>query len=502
VEGTANPKNMLFNSLVFILGFLPITLAVFQLARRFGGARVALAWLTAASLFFYGWWNPIYLLLLVSSIGFNYTFGLWVSRPGSSRMLLTLGIGTNLGLLGYFKYAGFVVDSFSAIVGNGPTVGGTVLPLAISFFTFQQIAYLVDAYRGRAGERDFLRYCMFVSFFPQLIIGPIVLHREMFPQLRSGRLGILTTRNLAVGGTIFILGLGKKVILADSLAGSADPIFDAAAAGAILTLPQAWTGALAFLFQVYFDFSGYSDMAIGLAYMFGLRLPINFASPFKARSIIDFWRRWHITLSRFLRGYLYIPLGGNRRGEGRQYTNLMVTMLLAGLWHGAGWTFVAFGGLNGLFLVINHLWIGFRARHPDSLALPPFTGHALTLFVLVVSFVFFRADDFGTAFRVLAAMTGLNGVNLTEGLILDVLMIGLAAFIALALPDVQQVVGRFSPAVERLPPYRGWLARPLLWRPNLRWATGIALVMAVVLVRMAFDIYEKTDPHEFVYFQF
>ena len=313
---------MLFSSLEFILGYLPVTLAVFYFARRVWGTRVALAWLTAASLFFYGWWNPAYLLLLVGSIGFNYIFRLWLSRPGSARLLLALGIGANLGLLGYFKYAGFFVANFGAVSGNGPTVEGIVLPLAISFFTFQQIAYLIDAYRGQAGERNLLRYCMFVSFFPQLIAGPIVLHREMLPQLHSDRFGNLTARKLAVGGTIFILGLGKKVILADSLAGSADPIFDAAAGGATLTLLEAWIGALAFTFQIYFDFSGYSDMAIGLAYMFGLRLPINFDSPYKAGSIIDFWRRWHMTLSRFLRDYLYIPLGGNRKGEGRRYINL------------------------------------------------------------------------------------------------------------------------------------------------------------------------------------
>jgi len=290
--------------------------------------------------------------------------------------------------------------------------------------------------------------------------------------------------------------------LADTLAGSADPIFDAAAGGATLTLLEAWIGALAFTFQIYFDFSGYSDMAIGLAYMFGLRLPVNFDSPYKAGSIIDFWRRWHITLSRFLRNYLYVPLGGNRKGEGRRYANLMVTMLLGGLWHGAGWTFVAWGGLHGLFLVINHLWIGLRARHPDSLALPPFTSHALTLFVVVVAWVFFRADSFPTAIHVLAAMSGLNGIGLSEGLHLHVLMIGLAAFVAVALPNVQEIMGRFSPAVERLPSYRGWLARPLLWRSNMRWATGVSLVLVVILIRIGYSLYRALEPHEFIYFQF
>ena len=483
---------MLFNSLEFIVGFLPITVAGFYLARRFGGTRVALAWLTAASLFFYGWWNPIYLVLLVGSIGFNYKFGLWVSRPGASRMLLALGIYANLMLLGYFR----------SVIGGDPTVDGVLLPLAISFFTFQQIAYLVDAFRGGLGERSLLRYCLFVSFFPQLIAGPIVHHRGMLPQMISSRLSSLNSRNLAVGGTIFILGLGKKVILADSLGGSADPIFEGAAQGSALTLVEAWSGALAYTFQIYFVFSGYSDMAIGLGYMFGFRLPINFDSPYKAGSMIDFWRRWHITLSRFLRSYLYIPLGGNRKGEARRYTNLLVTMLLGGLWHGAGWTFVAWGGLHGLFLIVNHVWIGMRERHPNSLALPPFTGHALTMFVVIVTWVFFRADDFGTVFRFFAGMGVLNGADLYGGVRLDVLKIGLAAFVAVALPNVQEIMGRFSPAFERPRQYRGWLARPLSWRPNLRWATGISLVTVVIVIKIAIDIYSGLDPHEFIYFQF
>jgi alginate O-acetyltransferase complex protein AlgI len=298
------------------------------------------------------------------------------------------------------------------------------------------------------------------------------------------------------------LGLGEKVILADGLSNSADPIFDAAAQGAALTSIEAWIGAAAYTFQIYFDFSGYSDMAIGLAYMFGIRLPINSDSPYKSGSIIDFWRRWHITLSRFLRSYLYVPLGGNRKGETRRYGNLMFTMLLGGLWHGAGWTFVAWGSMHGLFLVINHIWIDLRNRHQNVPALPHFTGPALSLFAVVVAWVFFRAADFGTSFRILTAMSGLNGGGLPDGWSSQVLMVGLGALFALVLPDVQQIMGRFSPTIESPRPYHGRLARPLSWSPNLRWAIIISLVVAVVLARMALNIYRGLDPYEYIYFQF
>ena len=265
---------------------------------------------------------------------------------------MAVGIGVNLLILGYHKYAGFIAENSKAVIGGDLTAEGIIFPLAISFFTFQQIAYLVDSYKSGTSERSVLRHCLFVAFSPQLIAGPIVHHREMLPQLISNRLGNCFTRNLAIGGTIFVLGLGEKVIPADGLSDAADPIFAAAAKGETLTLLEAWGGAIAYTFQIYFDFSGYSDMAIGLAYAFGIRLPNNFDSPYKAGSIVDFWNRWHITLSRFLRIYLYIPLGGNRKGEWRRYANLMVTMLLGGLWHGAGWTFVAWGALHASALII------------------------------------------------------------------------------------------------------------------------------------------------------
>jgi D-alanyl-lipoteichoic acid acyltransferase DltB (MBOAT superfamily) len=300
---------MLFNSYEFLFLFLPITLLGFHLIGKQGHHRVAIAWLVGASLFFYGWWNPAYLNLMLFSILFNYSIGISLSstlgRKLSSKTILTIGVATNLAVLGYYKYANFFVDNLNALSDSNLILHKVILPLAISFFTFQQIAYLVDAYRGKAREYSFLHYCLFVTFFPQLIAGPIVHHKDMLPQFAKDAVYKLRSKNLAIGITIFTLGLFKKVVLADGVSVYATPVFNAAEAGMILTFFEAWTGALAYTFQLYFDFSGYSDMAIGIARMFGIRLPLNFNSPYKATSIIDFWRRWHITLSRFLRDYLY-----------------------------------------------------------------------------------------------------------------------------------------------------------------------------------------------------
>jgi|SaaInlStandDraft_6_1057023.scaffolds.fasta_scaffold27026_2 alginate O-acetyltransferase complex protein AlgI len=331
---------MLFNSYIFIFLFLPIVLLGFHLIGKQGHHRVAIAWLVGVSLFFYGWWNPAYLGLMLVSILFNYGVGVSLGRTPrklSKKPVLIFGVVVNLALLGYFKYANFFVDSLNSITGTNIVLLQVILPLAISFFTFQQIAYLIDAWRGETKEYNFLHYCLFVTFFPQLIAGPIVHHKEMLPQFAKDVVYKLRSKHIAIGLTVFSIGLFKKVVLADGVSVYATPMFDAAEAGVLLTFFEAWGGALAYSFQLYFDFSGYSDMAIGLARMFGIRLPLNFNSPYKATSIIDFWRRWHITLSRFLRDYLYIPLGGSRcRGEPRRFINVMVTMVLGGLWHGAG----------------------------------------------------------------------------------------------------------------------------------------------------------------------
>ena len=405
---------MLFNSFEFIFVFLPITILVFHLIGKQGHHRVAIAWLVGASLFFYGWWNPAYLGLMIFSILFNYSIGASLSNTSghklSSKTILTIGVAVNLVVLGYYKYANFFVDTLNSLGDTHLILHEVILPLAISFFTFQQIAYLVDTYRGETKEYNFLHYCLFVTFFPQLIAGPIVHHKEMLPQFAKDVVYKLNSRNLAIGLTIFTLGLFKKVVLADGISVYATPVFDAAEAGVVLTFFEAWAGALAYTFQLYFDFSGYSDMAIGIARMFGIRLPLNFNSPYKATSIIDFWRRWHITLSHFLRNYLYIPLGGSRKGEVRRYINLMITMVLGGLWHGAGWTFVLWGALHGFYLMINHGWSAiFKGKIKTKVGL--IIAWAITFLAVVISWVPFRAESIEGMGNVLSGMFGLHGVG-------------------------------------------------------------------------------------------
>lgn len=360
---------MLFNSYTYILVFLPAALLVFHALRRMRLHRSSLLSLVVFSLVFYAWWNPVYLLLLVPLTLANFAIATRIARardsqPTLARALMISGVTGNLGVLGYFKYANFFVDNVDRLLGLDWVLAAVVLPLGISFFTFQKIAFIVDSYRGKIDRYDLLEFALFVSFFPQLIAGPIVHHSEVLPQFRQRSPAL--NELFPMGLTIFVMGLAKKVLLADNAARYATPAFDAAAAGDHLGMWGAWNGVLAYTAQLYFDFSGYTDMAIGAALLFGIRLPLNFASPYKAQSIIDFWRRWHMTLSRFLRDYLYVPLGGNRHGEARRYANLLATMVLGGLWHGAAWTFVFWGALHGAYLVVNHLWRAIRPR----LALP------------------------------------------------------------------------------------------------------------------------------------
>ncbi|PCI01191.1 MAG: membrane-bound O-acyltransferase family protein [Alphaproteobacteria bacterium] len=399
---------MLFNSYVFIFAFLPIVIGVFAILQKFNRARMMTAWLVIASIFFYGWWNPAYLLLIGLSIGVNFFIGRQLSIKPSKPTLIT-GIAFNLGLLGYFKYAMF----FAGAVGYD--VGSIILPLAISFFTFQQITYLIDANKGATSEYNFLDYCLFVTFFPQLIAGPIVHHKDMMPQFADKKVFGITIQNIGIGLTFFIIGLFKKLVIADEIATYATPVFNAADAGGDVYFIEAWIGALSYTFQLYFDFSGYSDMAIGLARIFGIQLPLNFFSPYKSASIIDFWRRWHITLSHFLRDYLYIPLGGNRKGTMRRYTNLLTTMILGGLWHGAGWNFIIWGALHGLYLMINNGWRSFCL----ALSIKPFAGLlgqiiaiGITFISVVFSWVFFRATTLDGALSMCKSMLGLNGISL------------------------------------------------------------------------------------------
>ena len=524
---------MLFNSYIFILLFLPLSVLGFYLIGARGHHRIAVSWLVGASLFFYSWWNPSYLSLILVSILFNYALGVSLSNSnstaGSKKFGLIFGVSTNLALLGYFKYANFFVDNINNAFSASIELAPIILPLAISFFTFQQIAYLVDAYKGETKEYNFLHYCLFVTFFPQLIAGPIVHHREMLPQFAQNAVYRFNHEHLAVGLTIFIIGLAKKVILADGVAVYASPVFDAASAGQTLTFFEAWGGALAYTLQLYFDFSGYSDMAIGLARMFGIRLPLNFHSPYKALNIIEFWRRWHMTLSRFLRDYLYIPLGGSRKGVVRRHANLMTTMLLGGLWHGAGWTFVAWGALHGLYLIVNHVWHAFRIRlgyelkHPGSM-FGRISARIITLLAVVVAWVFFRAESFDAAIRVLDGMAGVNGFVLPDaafehfGWSIRILLteIGwrfdnsvnqliqgpaelawlvILLMIALFFPNTQQIMVKTKPALDGHAKYIDLSGASIQWRPTRAWAIGIALVAISCLLAMG-------QISEFLYFQF
>jgi D-alanyl-lipoteichoic acid acyltransferase DltB (MBOAT superfamily) len=397
---------MLFNSQLFLFGFLPVCLTgCFVLARCAGGAW-PLGWVVACSMVFYGWWDAGFVPLLVGSILVNHALGSALGRMAgtrAARWLLAVGIAGNLGLLGWFKYAGFLARSV------GWAAPDVVLPLAISFFTFQQIMFLADSARREMPHVRLLPYAGFVAFFPHLIAGPIVRPREIIPQILAPGFGRPDSAGIAEGMTLFLLGLAKKLVLADSFAGFADVGFDAAAHGATLTLFEAWYAVLAYALQIYFDFSGYSDMAIGLARLFGVRFPINFDSPYQSRNIGEFWRRWHITLGAFLRDYVYIPLGGNRRGRWRQGGNLMATMLLGGLWHGAAWTFVLWGGLHGLFLMVH---AGFARLAPRPIwALP---AQALTLLAVLLAWVPFRADGMAATGAMLRGMAGLNGVALPQ----------------------------------------------------------------------------------------
>jgi alginate O-acetyltransferase complex protein AlgI len=410
---------MLFNSPVFLFAFLPIAIIgyYFLLHRNFQTGRIV--WLVLVSLFFYSWWNPVYLPLIAGSIVANYYLGLGINNSiGSKRKaLVTLGVSLNLGLIAYFKYANFLVDSLSGIISTDFNIQRVILPLAISFFTFQQISYLVDIYKGQPVERKFFNYCLYVSFFPQLIAGPIVRHYEMLPQFHAYSLGNVS-EYLAQGFSLFVVGLFKKVVMADSLAQYASPIFLQADNNLAVSFTEAWIAAIAYSFQLYFDFSGYSDMALGLALMFGIKLPINFFSPYKSASIIDFWRNWHITLSRFLKDYLYIPLGGNRSGRLRRYVNLLITMLLGGLWHGASWNFVIWGGIHGFLLMINNIWRGFCEKWigMDSLSRLSFApiGILITFTVVTLAWVVFRAETLSGAMNMYAAMFGISGAAIPD----------------------------------------------------------------------------------------
>ncbi|NHN85269.1 MBOAT family protein [Acetobacter musti] len=519
---------MLFNSRIFILYFLPAVYAGFVFLTRIRQERAAVGWLAGASLLFYSWWNIACLPIFLASIVMNFVFGTWLARS-PSRSLFLFAVGLNLLALAWYKYAGFLFQTLDQIPGVSLSVPSIVLPLAISFFTFQQIAYLSDAHDGRAVEHSFPDYLLFISFFPHLIAGPITHHREMLPQftqlLRSGgEVGRLT-----VGLTLFLTGLTKKVILADPIGTYVGPVFSLAREGGIPSFTLAWSGALSYAMQIYFDFSGYTDMAIGLGLLFGISLPPNFDSPYKARNIIEFWSRWHMTLTRFLTAYVYNPitlaLTRARVKSGRPVPKrgkttpgafatltagpTVFTMFVSGVWHGAGWQFIVFGLLHGIYLTVTHAWHALKAHRP-SLVRPETRVKTvfsvlLTFLCVLVGLIFFRVADVGSACRILLGMAGhslrqplsmpdIAGVTATQ--VLALVVLGLIVWF---LPNASQWMRDYRTALE---PEAGFPRTDgsffaLKWRPTFAFGLLTGLVGTLALMRAL-----SAAPTEFLYFQF
>lgn len=511
---------MIFSSPQFLFLFLPLALAGFWLLPT----KRKKAWLILLSFVFYSIWHWQHLGLLLISVFGNYALSGTLSRTTkiNRHLVLVGGISLNLLLLAVFKYTGFFLDNIRPLLGIAwrPEI---ILPLAISFFTFTQIAYLVDVYRDRRTHCGLSDYVFFVIFFPHLIAGPIVRHWEIVPQTRSPAWRV-SWETMAPGLAMLVFGLLKKTLLADPLGGYVEIIYGAAEAGKVLNSFDAWAGTLAFGLQIYFDFSGYSDMAIGLALMFGLRFPVNFDSPYRADSIAEFWRRWHISLTRFLRDYLYIPLGGNRQGLARQCLNILVTMLLSGLWHGAGWMFLFWGALHGVFLVMHRGWsrvkeaVGWTGGHWWGKA----TGQVLTLLAVAVAWVFFRSSSFPAACGVIEAMFGLQGPYISDrvtdpngpfgmfwrilglrfipgslegldrGAYTELSKLFLAGtMLALFFPNTQQLLRRWRPVLGQI--------SAATWELPLSGWSGFLLGIGFWLVLRTFF---TARPNPFIYFNF
>jgi D-alanyl-lipoteichoic acid acyltransferase DltB (MBOAT superfamily) len=506
---------LLFNSFIFIFGFMPVVLLAYYLLGHFLPKRWALIWLGVASLIFYGWGDSEHLPLLLGSIIFNFVVGTLISRRAglglSSGRLLAFGVGVDVLLLAWFKYADFVLANVALATGIPIPLPDISLPVGISFFTFTQIAYLTDCWRGETRSYRPHEYFLFVTYFPHLIAGPILLHKDVIPQFWKDRPFRFELTRLLVGLAIFGIGLFKKVVLADGVAPYADTLFGGVANGSSPDAVSAWLGALAYTAQLYFDFSGYSDMAVGLSHMIGFRLPVNFWSPYKAGSVIEFWRRWHISLSRFLADHIYKPLGGNRAGARRRYVNLMITMLIGGLWHGAGWTFVAWGALHGFYLVVNHFWRGLVTGSPLERILrmrwAVILSTLFTFVLIVIGWVIFRASSLDVAGTILQAMAGLGGSDklfTTVGQTWLHLLVLLA--ILFAAPNTFQIMRRYAP-------YRfegrtgtmggigggGRSAGTLRfgWRLTPGWAVATAFILLFAVLSMA-----TSAPSPFLYFQF
>lgn len=506
---------MAFHSYQFILGVLPVVFVGFLAAHRFGGWPMAFNFLAVASLAFYAQFGVALLAILLVSVTFNYLAGILIQRTAENRrlsgMFLVGAIVANLLALGYLKYANFLVDIVNQLAQSGVPHLTLLVPIGVSFFTFIQIGYLVEVHNGQVDRPSFPRYVLFATFFPAVTAGPLVLQREMFSQLGERNDKAFDAARIAVGLTLFGIGLFKKVVLSDSIAPIANSVFDGVATGQIIHPSDAWLGSISYALQLYFDFSGYSDMAIGLGCIFGIKLPLNFDSPFKATSISDFWRRWHMTMTRFFTTYIYTPLAirGMRRALGGKmgiggrllYTSIIpviVTFLVAGVWHGAGWTFVVYGLIHGFALAINQSW-----RELKMPELPNFVGWALTMAVVVSGLVVFRAPDLTTSGIILANMWtgGLFVTPMPAAVAVDVDMrmavslIFVLGCIVLLMPNSQQILHRYWVSCDPVPPNAEREAGLLSWRPNAGASVGVAVISGLALASVG-------ATSTFLYYQF
>ena len=510
LNSSCKALGMLFTATTFFLLYLPAALVGFFVLGAWS-RNAAACWLFLASLFFYGYWMPEFTLLLVASITFNFAIGSRIAQAreriapstesGSNKFAkvwLIFGLAINLSLLAYFKYANFFVDNLNVLFSSNWQLMRVVLPLGISFYTFTQIAYLVDTFQGKVGETKFVHYGLFVTYFPHLIAGPVLHHAQMMPQFADAKVYRVRWAFLVGGLAIFCIGLFKKIVLADGISPYADAVFSPGSAGSLPSAQEGWLAAVAYSLQLYFDFSGYSDMAVGLSWMFNIRLPFNFDSPYRATSISDFWRRWHISLSTFLRDYLYVAMGGNRKGVARRHLNLATTMLLGGLWHGAGWSFVVWGALHGIFLAINH---AFRAAVGDrvlvilhSSRLFSLASWVLTMLVVVVAWVFFRSGTLPGAFVILEAMFALGSPVETPSLLLNAGLNALTGLLwcaglsalAVLLPNSNQIGDGLIAFLQRGVLRRGFVG-------------GVVLAAALFLILMNAA---RDTSSAFIYFNF
>jgi D-alanyl-lipoteichoic acid acyltransferase DltB (MBOAT superfamily) len=506
---------MVFNSYQFILIYLPLTYAGFLLAQRYGGWSWAVNFLAAASLVFYGMWGATLLLVLVGSLAFNYTAGTVIAclagHPRVARNALIGSIAINLAVLGYLKYSNFFIDVANQFSGSGFAHINLIASIGVSFFTFVQIGYLIDAYNGQLMPANFSRYVVFAAFFPFVTAGPLVLQREMMEQMQDRKDAAFDLNRLVIGLTMFGMGLFKKVALADSIAPFANAVFDGAASGGSVDFSTSWLGTGCYALQLYFDFSGYSDMAIGLGYLFGIRLPLNFDSPFKATNISDFWRRWHMTMTRFFTSYVYTGLAmkGTRAalaagsGPVEKFFRatafpVIVTFVIAGIWHGAGWTFFVYGLIHGIAIAINLAWRDFQLPK-----IPPVLGWGLTMSVVLSGLVVFRAHDLATAGTILAHMWGLGALGLA-GIAAPVAdldtvratsMIVLLGAIVLLLPNTQQILHKYWISSDEKPSAAAWAAGLLTWRPAFAGALAMGFALTVALTSIGTD-------SKFLYYQF